>query len=518
MRKVSKIIYFCAALRTMYFPQKIIFKFNLYFFVRYQSLLDLLRTLTPEENSDFAKLLRHWHDSEDLAMRVFAYLQKFRPNYDDEKRLDLDYVSRMIFSKAISEHKNPRKDIQKVVYSLADRLTYFMLEAHLRSNDLSRRAAWLKVLEGKGFDKSEKGRETYSDAVEDLCENTLKAPRPDFDYCFEGMAANYHSYSSLTHQITQENLGKMGERLHDFEVYSETLRLRMACEIANRKFLAQQESALDELPSMNDRIKSDWPLYQLYQALYRLLSTQDKAYFEALEQSLPTYIGKVGTDVLLSVIRYMANFAGSRSRRINGSDYIQKLHDLDKLALEHKLYNEDSKISNIKFANIVNTACTVGAFGWAENFVAQNQALLPEEAREDVVILCQGIIAYEQKDYGTVTKLFRNRSFKDENDSMRAKMFMLRAMVDNGEDADDINEYCATFERWLHRHKENYQEVIVPNLLFVQITRAFILERTEKEVLQERFDKAPAIHCREWLEEKLKHYDPRYVPPKKSRP
>lgn len=485
--------------------------------MRYQSLLDLLRTLTPEENSDFAKHLRHWHDSEDLAMRVFAYLQKFRPNYDDEKRLDLDYVARMIFSKSISEHKNPRKDIQKVVYALADRLTFFMMEVYLRSNDLSKRSVWLKVLESKGFNNSEKGQETYADAVEDLCENTLKAPRPDFDYCFEGMAANYHSYASLTRGDSATNLEKMSQRLHDFEVYSETLRLRMACEIANRKFLAQREEALPALPPMNDQIKSEWPLHNLYQAMYLLLSTRAPKHYEALEQALPSYVGKVEDDVLLAIVSYMANFGISETRRSGDSIYKHKLHELDKFALEYKLYNEERKISNNKFANIVNTACAIGAFKWAETFIKERQALLPEDAREDVVILCQGMIAYEQKDYGRVVKLLGDRSFNDENDWMRARIFTLRAMVDMGEDPDDINEYCATFERWLHRHKENYQEVMAPCLVFVQITRAFILERTEKEILLERFEKAPSVHCREWLAEKINHYDPRYVPSKKSR-
>jgi hypothetical protein len=229
-------------------------------------------------------------------------------------------------------------------------------------------------------------------------------------------------------------------------------------------------------------------------------------------------VGKVGTDVLLSVISYMANFAGSQSRRVNESEYRQKQHDLDKFALQYKLYNEEAKISNIKFVNIVNTACASGAFKWAEDFIKNHQNLLPEEAREDVAVLSRAIIAYEQKEYDNVIKLLRDRNFSDESDSMRARVFTLRAMVELEEDADDINEYCATFERWLYRHKDNNQEMIAPNLLFVQITRALILERTEKEVLEERFNKAPSIYCRDWLAEKIKQYNPRYVPSKKSRP
>ena len=73
--------------------------------------LSLLKKLSEQELEDFRKYLKRHHRREKIAWKVFEYLARCHPAFDQKEKLDAAYAYQKIFKKTFDQDDNAQKKL-----------------------------------------------------------------------------------------------------------------------------------------------------------------------------------------------------------------------------------------------------------------------------------------------------------------------------------------------------------------------------------------------------------------------
>lgn len=70
--------------------------------------ISLARSLNKNEMHAFGKYLKRVHRNDEIAISVFDYVRKILPGIDAERKLDIDYAYKKVFSEPLNSNKSNR--------------------------------------------------------------------------------------------------------------------------------------------------------------------------------------------------------------------------------------------------------------------------------------------------------------------------------------------------------------------------------------------------------------------------
>ncbi len=460
----------------------------------------LLRTLDKQELLKFHKYLKQSQSNEGAVLAIFEYVQKFCPELKDEKKLAIEYVHKKVFKTDIEEDKGNRVNMLNNLADLHRYLKQFLLLERVKSNSFEGQRFWMAILKERGL-MPEFARKAA------LLQREVEAmPKTSIPAYMKGMVANHYFYYHLTQDKQKDDIVTLLDCSKDLDLFYAVSKLKIACEIANRRQLMAQDFEMEPLPAIIELTKTflvaDHPLLALYLKVYELISSRNGELYPEIEAMLKANIARVDAEEFHAILGYLHNYLAYSLRRGDGG-YMDRTHSLNKFSVAHNIISKSGEISANHFANIVSVACTVGDIEWANSFIENNKKSLPADLIEDTVKLAKATMYFETKQFDAVLDELREITYHDLLINIRARSLMLRSYYELfGNKNTLVGDYCIAFETFLKRQRTPKREVVEAARNFIGIVRKLVAAKVGREAILEIIHHTSPLYHKDWLLQK----------------
>jgi len=489
---------FCIQYSVNFFPVK----FNLGL-MKNSKFFTLLRSLDQDEFYTFGKYLKRLHGGEDIALSVFNYAKRLFPGFEDEEKLKIACACRKIFKEAVDANSYNRKKLLNALSDLHLWLKEFLLLEKVKNESFESRVLWMVILKERGLDPE------FSRCAARLQADVgtmTKAGVPDY---MKGMVSNYFFYYHLAHNKLSTDINALQDCGNDLDLFYAVCRLKVACEMANRKNQLSLEFNLEALPAViglsNAAFFSDHPLLQLYRNDYELIAHRQDHRYSEIETMVATNVHKIEPEELHTILSYLHNYAIAQIRQGNEA-YWNMTHQLNKFGVEHGVFTKGGEMSPTQFNNMVNAACRAKDFVWVSSFIDAHQKNLRESVRSDTVLLAEAIVLFEKNKYREALQRLKEVEFTDLHYAIRSKSLIIRSYYELPDSAVDIVGLCIAFESYLKRNRKPKQVAVEATINFIRIVKMLCREKATKEDIVREIEVTTPIYFKAWLLEKAAAY------------
>lgn len=358
-----------------------------------KKLLLLLRALSEPEFLELSKGVNApVLNTNDRVVRLYDYLKGFYPSLVEALRDEQALFAALFPGQEFDDYKLRRliSEFTRVVESflaIMEVKNDREIEDRLARNALSRRNLY----------------ELYVKKAFDGLKALEEGPYRDADYYREKSEILYTYYfhpRTEKHLVSPDLLRELVESLDAWYAMS---KYRLAVELKNRELIFSEKYELPAIEwlshSAAGRALGDNMTYQVYQNLY-LLYREDMppGHFQKLKGSLLKVIGQMRKDDQLLLFQQLLNFA-IRQVNLGQSSFYAELLGLYKMGLEYRLLDDDGRMSEATYSNIVLVGCEEGEFDWTYQFINDWAGSVEESSREDAIAHCFSLWYYFRKQY-----------------------------------------------------------------------------------------------------------------------
>lgn len=461
--------------------------------------LTLFRSLSPEERSAFDKYLRRLYANETVALNVYDYLRRFSPHFRDDQHLDVEYARRKIFAAALQAESQSRMKLLNALSDLHLWLKEFLLLNKVRQDSFESQALWLTILDEHGLNAQ------YEKQAASLRKRLDSLPRRSTMDFIKGMAGSHFFYYQRVQDNKSLDIDALLRYGADLEAFHSLARLKLDCEITNLKNTQNWPDQPDARAHDLTGQSAEHPLLLLYRELYQLITVPESGGQTRINALLTEHAHDIDPSELHVIFSYLHNQGAAQIRKGEAA-YWQYMHDLNKLGIECQVFTRHGVMSTTQFNNIVNTACKVGDFVWAERFVASKRSLLQTDIAGDTCLLADAIIKFAKADYRSVCDQLSGVNFGDLNNGIRSRALILRSYYELRTDPVDIHDFCVAFETFLKRAGKPKRENIVATKHFVRFVKLLVRGKMDRAALHKELENLHPIYFKDWLADKLDSY------------
>ncbi len=476
--------------------------------------LTLLHTLTERELTAFQRYLKRLHGDEAIALAVFRHIRKLRPDLINGDKLDLAAAHKKIFRTDITANDYNRTKMLNALSDLNLWLREFLLWEKAKADSFESRALWLMILRERGLDAE------YFRQTSRLHAEVKAFPKKGIMDYMKSIAANHFFYYHRAQDSLSPDIDALRLGVKDLDLYYAVTRLKLACEIANLKNQFSLEFDLEALPKVLEWGENPplWnsPLLLLYREIYQLIAADEEERYARISALLTEQVHTIDPDEILVMLSYLHNYAALQIRK-GKEDYWRKTHELNKFGIDHRIFMRKDIMSGTQFNNIVNIACRVKDFDWAESFINAQSKFLPADVRNDTTLLAKSLMLFEKTDFRQVLALLEPAGFKDVNDTIRARALLLRSYYECQADMDMMLEYCNAFDIFLRRNRKSRKAIVIATLNFLRLIKMLIRKKADKEQIVREISQAESLYFKSWLIEKAAVYKAEFAAHKRKK-
>ena len=481
--------------------------------MRFPKFFNFFRTLREEELKLFQKYLKRQYGSHGDALAVFDYVKKFHPDFRAEKKLTLDYIHRKVFGVEIDSHAHNRTKLLNIFSDLNLWLKAFLLTEKANSDTFESRHLWLTILKERAL------LPDFSADIAALQTELAHLPRQNVMDYWKCATVDQWFFDYLAHYSSLPQSKAFQPLADSIGLYHLLVRLKMACEAVNLKNIDQEQLFPSWLqrPEIPDWLDTDqYPLLRMYRAVYELLAGLGDRHYAGVEAILTAHAGQIDPLELDILLTYMRNYTSSQVRHGEEQPW-QKIHQLDKLGITHDIWKAKGTITTTQYHNIVNTAGKANASDWGESFISEYETRLPENLRDDAVLLARCILLFEQKEYAVIAEKLAHMNPRDLYLFIRLKTMMLRCYYELDRDQNTILDYCTASEYGLKRFRKTGEEAVVATFHFIRLVKMLVRQKMPREAVVSKIQSTVPVFFKTWLLEKAKRYNAKFAPGRPGR-
>jgi hypothetical protein len=471
-----------------------------------RKFVKLLRTLNTAEQAAFRKYLKRRYVDEEVALGVFDYIWKFRPDFDNETKLDRDYAYARIFGAAAGQERRLEVKLNNALSDLHIWLKDFLLLERVRRDTPENRALWIAELRDRGL-TADYNRQ----AVRHLADQ-IAAPKRDVADHLRTVAAHYRSYFLIDREKRARDTAMLPESAQALDACYALLRLKLATEMitANRVFGLAYDTAIPDcvltfVQSIDD---DEHPLLALYREVYLLTAGNPGADFERTLLLFSRYVDRLDKEELQELLSRLRTLLSRGLTKSNVAGW-QRIHQINQMAVSGGILTLKGVITSNQFVNFVMQACNARDDVWAQWFIKTQNRYLLAETRDNTVAVANAIIQYEDRAFSEVLRTLKDRRFTEIHDALRAYPLKIRSLYELDHRDDDLAESCQNFSDLIGRRGARSMPVLLRGIQeFLRIVRLLVERKVEAAELLEAIGQAEQLSFKDWLLEKAAVYSP----------
>ncbi len=170
---------------------------------------------------------------------------------------------------------------------------------------------------------------------------------------------------------------------------------------------------------IKDKEFEDIPSGRIYKQIIALELSRDEKDYRSLLKSKVKYIDNLSGEDIYYILLVANSFAAYRLKLGDESFYKDRFIVFREM-VERKIQLPEY-ILFVNFVNTYTSACMVGEYEWAEEFMKNfEEGISPAEEKLNTINYCKAFLAYRKKDYDSALEYFSKTSFR---------LFIMKVMV-----------------------------------------------------------------------------------------
>lgn len=347
-----------------------------------------------------------------------------------------------------------------------------------------------------------------------------KLAQQNSDYFWQQIEINAHKdYAEIIREKRSYNIFLQKENDY-LDLYYHLEKLRIAVDMLSRQTVIN----LDYKPTHLEIILSHYeaqpelltayPAIHIYwQALQMLRHpNQADAYFK-LKALLSEHFHLFPVAEARTLYNYLLNYC---VRKINTGfgQFYEEILSLYQFLLKAQLLEQQGKLTQWTFINILTAGLRLQNYEWTEDFVHRYKDALDPSTRDNVYAYSLASIYFEKGDLGESLSLLQSVAFTDAFYQLAAKIIQLKIYYLE-ESADAFFSLSLATQRYLSRNRQLSTYQTKSNVHFLKlIKRLFQLKikakylqqsryQAQVQKLKDRIQQTEVLGNRKWLEQKL---------------
>jgi hypothetical protein len=337
-----------------------------------------------------------------------------------------------------------------------------------------------------------------------------KNPKRELADYLNRMILQHHYYHNIKTSTPEEGLKLIQETARSLDLFYNTFKIRIQCEaIYMNRFLPADRKTDDPFKKWNippNENAAEHPLPYLYNALKGLLESENFENFDKISDAISIYADRIGEKELDWLLLFLHGVFSALNRtnplRLNE----EKIHRLNRLALEHNMFARSGELPVGHFLNIVFSACRANDYDWIPRFVEACRDQLPEPERTNAENMSKVIMAIERKEYQNALDMVQGIQSKDIYIQIRVKIYPLVCHYELDVPGVDVYDLCTKTEAFLKNHQKPLNEAVRSALNFIGILKMLASHKADQQKIMERINSTPLLILRHWLLEKAGKY------------
>lgn len=433
--------------------------------------LDLFRTLTPRERATFERYLHVFHAGQQKVLEVFRLVRAF------EKEWKLSANHERIFDYVIGQLSAAgRKSVQNTFHDLKKYLLAFVshLDAVKPPDEPEQQRIRLENLHRRGW------MEAYEQQKRELLEKIPPFPEQrNWDMLQQLRVADYDYFSVNDNNKTGSHEA-LKEMIVQLDYFYYTTRLLYACEWLCRSSVKEKKA----LPFDAEQLLLDaarLPEDCLYRDIFVMLYKNDKTMAAVLRARFlknPPENRHLERILLLYLLNFLAR--PSKMAITNEKKRLAMLK-LYNSGLRRNLFTINGFFPIVPFSNIVNLACNLKKYNWAEGFVYRWSKKLHPDERKSMKALFRAKILFEKGEFNEVTPLLNDITYSNVVYELQAKLLEIRCYFLQ-KNRISLDSKLKSLTKWLKRPQGLGDDYQTPAMGFIAAMRALQRRASEAEI------------------------------------
>jgi len=460
--------------------------------------ITLLRTLNARELRSFSQYLNRLYPNKNVQQQVFDFIKQFAPKYNSS-RLSGDEALKRIFK----EGKASQKKLTDCLSDLYLLLIEYLLWEESKNNTFENDLTTIRILKQRKLDK------VSLKLLKRTKKNVDKEKVKNEWHYLKQLQLNHELFFINKPLIFREETENLNSYIDHLNLFFGISKLKLIAEAKNRNRILGNNDEM-HLSGCTDQCileKSSEEILSLkiYSDIIDLIENSDTAKFYDIKSSILTNQDLLSRRDIKTLLTYLINYAAMQIRKGELS-FFQEVLELSQVGIDHQALFENDHIPSSRFINLVDVACHLKEFEWANEFIENNSTYLEDSIRENAMQIAEARVCFAQDQFLKVIRILSTLNSKNIYLELRARGLLLRSYVELEEDKEFILNFCNAFEQYLRRKDELGPSIIKGYHNLVRITRYIISNKKSKEELSLMKDDMKELVCKQWVEKQIKQY------------
>lgn len=457
--------------------------------------ITLLKTLNNSELRSFSQYFHRLYPNKKVQQQVFDFIKQYAPKYTASK-LNNEEVLRRVF-KAGKASQKKLTDCLSDLYLL---LIEYLLWEEGKKNSFEKDLMTIKILKKRKLDKA---------SVKFLKRTQKKLDAEivqDEWHYLRQLQLNHELFFINKPLIFSEETENLNYYINNLDLFFSISNLKLTAEAKNRnRILGNQEEihlSMHDHPSALEGTSEKVILLKIYADIIKLIDAPSTLKYGEIKSSVLTNQEKLSKRDIKTLLTYLINYAALQIR--NGDlSFFSEVLELSKAGIDHHALFEDDHIPSSRFINLIDVACHLKQFEWAEKFILDNNVYLEKSIRENALQISEARICFAKNEFSKVIRILSTLNSKNIYFELRARGLLLRSYIELQEDKEFILNFCNAFEQYLRRKDELGPSIIMGYQNLVKITRHIVSNKKSKEELLSIQQGMKELICKQWVEEQI---------------
>lgn len=326
-------------------------------------VISILKTFNEKEWKNCRKYLKSQFkaDSKDLVLfkLLFAHRNKL-----DSNKLNIEYLQT-----SIELGLSTRKNIQNIMSRLTKQIEKFLVFQSLEDDEVEQEFRLFQVFNNRGLFKY---ANNYASRLVTSWDNSDKLDIKYLDYIRQVLHSQYFSNNPLKYDRKKILIDELlNSSFTQYKIQFLLYNFARTLE-ENSNFI----SSADKLELKLSASYSSNTLLTIIEHLNEIEQNSSKSSFDFLYQTLLDS-EQVSDELRAIIFRQCESYLMEFLKISRYNEENKKILELYEYGVEEGLLTYKEKMSPVKFQNIIQVACYLFEFGWAENFQTKFGSLVP---------------------------------------------------------------------------------------------------------------------------------------------
>lgn len=448
----------------------------------------ILASLNKAELKSFRHYIEHpiLNKKNQQIIDLFDYMVKYHPSYP-EKNINKDSIFKHLSKKTKSI--NPQK-VNRLMSDLGIILESFLTILSLKRESFKGDMLLVQELKQRNLDKSS------WQLLQKMKKDFDGKKARDLDYY-----TNFHEiHKSILNHPQSESLDPSAlgfiEGLNVLDEYFVLAKLRFLCDVSSKRKVVNIDNEIWLEQEIFDRVKEKGsdnnPVAQIYSDLYKALGDPTIESYSLAKENFLKLKDRIGKKEQSEMFLQLSNVCLLIC--FKDVEFRKELLELYKTGLKEEFMFLKNELPDTYYLNIVNLACALKEFDWAENFIEEYRAKLNRSKRKNTYLFNKAFLSFKRKEFEKCLDLIQELKSDNIYYMVIIRCIKLMSFYELKGYDSTLMHFLDSHTQFLRRSKSLSDLLHKRNLLLVTFVRKLqrlrlsgnqeSIERLEEEVIE----------------------------------